>query len=119
MKKPTLENIDKDGRILPVLHGELTLIPVADQIEGELKKSKKFILAHSETGHDHVLEAPTAFDYVEMGNDRAVVISKVATLFHDKTYDVHESITIQPATYRVDEAIEYNPFLKEMQRVFD
>ena len=106
-----------NGKRVAVTHGELVLIPIDKMLVGEMKRTKKEILAHSETGHHHILECETGFDYVEVGEDRAILIDEVAKLWHNKTHDIHETRIIAPGAYIVKEKQEYNPFTGLLQRV--
>ncbi len=108
-----------NGKRVAVTHGELVLIPVDKLLVGEMKHTNKEILAHSETGHHHILECETGFDYVEAGEDRAVLIKDVARLWHNKSVDIHETRYIAPGAYIVREKTEYNPFTKVLQKVYD
>lgn len=113
-----------NGKRVAITHGELVLIPV-DRIEGaKTRNAKMEILAHSETGHHHVLECETAFKvsepvYTDHARERALVVKQVAKLWHNKSTDIHETRYVAPGAYIVREKTEYNPFTKVMQRVFD
>ena len=48
----------KDGKRVAVTHGELFILPVDSVPEGKTSKHETLVLAHSETGHHHVLESP-------------------------------------------------------------
>ena len=108
-----------NGERVAVTHGELVLIPIDTIPKGEVKSSNKEILAHSETGHHHILEAEQEFELITSGEDRAVLIKEVAKLWHNKTFDIHETRIIAPGAYIVKEKTEYNPLTKVIQRVFD
>lgn len=113
-----------NGKRVPVTHGELVLIPV-DKVTGvDMVKSKKEILAHSETGHHHILECDIEFTVSKAGiadvsKERVLLLESVAKLWHNKTTDIHETRYIAPGAYIVKEKTEYNPFTKVKQRVFD
>jgi hypothetical protein len=109
----------KDGKRIPVTHGEIVLLPVDKMPKGKVTHLKKQILAHSETGHHHILEADTAFDYLEEDTLRAVFVKDLAKLWHNKTVDIHETRIIAPGAYEVKEKTEYNPFTKVIEKVFD
>ena len=108
-----------NGVRVPITHGELVLIPTDTLPKGTVVCSKKEILAHSETGHHHILEAATEFELVTNDVDRAILIKEVAKLWHNKTHDIHETRTIAPGAYIVKEKTEYNPFTKVIEKVFD
>lgn len=97
-------------------HGEVILMPV-DKVLKAGKKVKKFIVAHSETGHHHVIESATPFTvddknmYIELFGDSAIV--------HKKTFDAHKTLPLKPAVYERYEAQEYDPFSQITRRVVD
>lgn len=89
------------------------LTPVAP-VEG------RHVLAHSETGHNHVvLERPTVQLFSAMDDLRAlttgappaylVVEDEPAVLEHLRDFDTHESVEIQPGIYEVRRQREYTP----------
>ena len=99
------------------MHGENFLSP-ADMPKGKVTKLKKYVVGHSETGHHHVLECDVDMDIVEAA-ETIIRVNRQAKLKHLKTFDIHETLTIEPGVYRITHKTEYNPFLKVIQRVFD
>lgn len=100
-----------------IRHGEVILVPRQGLVGKFTKKVKKFIVAHSETGHHHVIEseAPMTIDeknmYIELFADSAIV--------HKKSFDKHKTLPLKPATYERYEAVEYSPFDQITRRVVD
>ena len=98
-----------------IRHGEVILMPVDKSVKG--KKVKKFVVAHSETGHHHVIESDTLFTVddknflIELFGDAAIV--------HKKTFDAHKTLPLKEGTYERYEAVEYDPFSKITRRVVD
>lgn len=109
------------NRKVAVTHGELGLIPVAKVPEGKSTLHDSYIAAHSETGHNHMLTASkgSKIEIVEADGERYAIIKDLAKLWHKKSFDIHEPITIEPGKYKLTEKTEYNPFTKLVQRVFD
>lgn len=77
----------------------------------------QFILAHSETGHNHVvLERPCVKSYADP-NDPLVAYLEViqneeawdVVLEHLRSYHQHESIKIEPGIYEIRRQREYTP----------
>lgn len=71
-----------------------------------------YILAHSETGHNHVvLERPNVKLFSAMDEFRAwlVVEETPAKLEHQRSFDTHETLLIPPGTYEVRRQREYTP----------
>jgi hypothetical protein len=111
-----LQNI-KDNKVLPVMHGENFLVPVDKMPEGKTSRTKMFIVGHSETGHNHVLESETPFAVFE--EELYLQLFKPAKLVHTKSFDIHETVEVMPGVYKVNHKTEYNPFTKVIDRVFD
>ena len=103
-------------------HGELIMKPVDFLPEGavlsETVKSK--IVAHSETGHHHVLEATQDFKIYTLMGDTYIEIPSMAQLKHEKTgKDVHKTHKIVPAIYKVVIKNEFNYFEGILKAVRD
>ena len=116
-----LQNI-KDNKIKPIMHGENFLVPIDKMPKGKTIETKMFIVGHSETGHHHVLEAETEFEVIEaenLGNSIFISLLSPAKLVHTKSFDIHETVKVQPGVYKVNHKTEYNPFTKVIDRVFD
>lgn len=85
-------------------HGEVLMKPIKGlPKDAKLEKvAKNFIVAHSETGHHHVLEAIKPFKVFTWKNDTYLEVPEIAKLFHQKTgKDVHTPHKITPGIYRV------------------
>lgn len=83
------------------------------------KKVKTFIVAHSESGHNHVLESDQKFDVAIDKAFTYIRLTNEATLTHQKTYDQHNDLKVEPGVYKVIHKKEYNPFEKIMTEVWD
>lgn len=104
-----------------ILHGENAVIPVDKMPKGESKKYSSFIIGHSETGHHHVLEATKdkKFDIVVKDGEIYFTSNYEAKVVHKKSYDIHETVKVEPGTYKVKRKLEYDPFLKVRREVWD
>lgn len=109
----------KDNAIVPIMHGENWLQPIDKMPEGKTTIHDVYIAGHSETGHHHVLKSKAGIEVLEQGTDRYVLIKDVAELFHKKTYDIHETILVQPGAYKITHKTEYDPFQKIVRQVWD
>lgn len=107
----------KNNRVL--IHGENVLIPVADMPSGHITKMKSYIIGHSESGHNHVLESPVEFEVLEKEDNVWVRLMGPATVRHNKTLEIHETKTLQPGVYKRIFATEYSPWDKVVRRIFD
>ena len=64
---------------------------------------KTLIVGHSETGHHHVLDSEkvTMYRLPEEIYECFLVVHESVELRHLRSFDTHESILVQPGTYRV------------------
>ncbi len=94
--------------------GDVAITRVDNLPEGmELNKFEHgvHVVAHSETGHHHVIDASVA----EMHNDPSnglvsyLVVEDTAQLTHTRTYDTHETIELDKGVYRINRQREYTP----------
>lgn len=72
----------------------------------------KHILAHSKTGHHHtVLERPGVQHFSAMDEFRSylVVEGDPVDLVHERPFDTHETLRIDPGIYEVRRQREYTP----------
>ena len=91
------------------------LITKIDQapLDATLTRPEKgvYILAHSETGHHHVISADHAKVYAA-ANDPFIafmIVEHPSTLTHLRSFDTHAPITIAPGTYQINRQREYTP----------
>lgn len=90
-------------------HGEVMLVPVKAIPTGKIVKKGDYILAHSKTGHHHVLEG-TGFEVTELDNGQLFLkVLRATKLTHRKTHDKHRTIVIPPSTLERYHMVEYNP----------
>jgi predicted N-formylglutamate amidohydrolase len=101
-------DVAASGRLLPS-HA----VRETPEISGTL------IVAHSETGHHHVMDAGKVEMYrlPEEIYECFLVVKEETTLDHLRPYDTHESIMFQPGIYRVRRQREYTP--EGLRRVAD
>lgn len=98
----------------PVAQGDILIIPIAT-VPVSAKKAepdgKHYVIAHSETGHHHVIEKSRAEVY-EAADDGFIAYIKTlgagAEITHQRSFDTHETIALQPnSTYEVRRQREY------------
>ena len=76
-------------------------------------KNGKYVVAHSETGHDHVMEAERVEMFkVELVDDDAVFelylkVEEDTPVEHMRSYDTHEALNVPPGTYKIRRQREY------------
>lgn len=113
------ERTAMSNNIKALIHGENGFKPVSKMPDGVRSKHKLFIAGHSETGHHHVVESDTEFDVVDFGGAIFIELFTRANVVHKKSFDIHETKTLEPGVYEVTHKTEYNPFTKVIERVFD
>lgn len=106
-----------------VRHGEVLLKPI-NVIPKEAKlveEVKSYIVAHSETGHHHVLTTDLSkFRVYSWNGETYLEVPELSTLIHEKTgTDAHAPHTILPSAYKVVIKKSYDYFSKKMQSVRD
>jgi len=73
----------------------------------------QFIVAHSETGHNHcVKEQPSVKFYAGIDQFRGyleVTGNESAVLEHHRSFDTHEALEIKPGIYEIRRQREYTP----------
>lgn len=74
-------------------------------------ENEHVIVAHSETGHSHVMSAETVQLYrlPEELYECFLVVSQPTPLEHLRSFDTHESILFKPGVYRVRNQREHVP----------
>jgi hypothetical protein len=69
------------------------------------------ILAHSETGHHHVVEAGAADMFIDRMNAFIAYLNVASPteIKHLRDFDTHETIALEPGLYEVRRQREYEP----------
>lgn len=99
-------------------HGEIVLKSINKMPNGKMSKHNEFIVAHSETGHHHILKSDTKFDVLEK-TMLYIRLYEPAKLTHKKSIDFHRTLDIPAGDYKVIPKVEYNPFEQIIQAVRD
>lgn len=84
----------------------------------------KFIIGHSETGHHHVIEADgvdvAVLDHAPAGmRILRMILDNPHSLDHQRDFDKHESIKIEPGMYEVRIGREFDPYEEIARRQAD
>ncbi len=90
------------------IKGDFQIPEGAQKIAAE---NGKCIIAHSESGHNHIMDGSCATLYKLPDSilECLLVVDKETTLEHLRPHDTHESILFQPGTYKVRYGREYTP----------
>lgn len=105
-----------------IRHGEVLLKPISElPKEATLEKeTNREIVAHSETGHHHVLTAPRPFKVYSWDGERYLEVPELSTLLHEKTgKDAHAPHEVVPGIYKVNIKKHFDYFQKKMAEVRD
>lgn len=90
------------------------LITKIDDIPANAIKSEStgdYIVAHSETGHNHVMSNKSV-DFFTAANDPFVLFLDVKSetpIRHLRSFDTHKTINVPPGMYRINRQREYTP----------
>lgn len=91
------------------------LIRKIDKLPDDIKQAKsvnnEYIVAHSETGHNHAVKSH-GVEFFEAANDPFIgylVVNNKAKLEHQRSFDTHEAIALSPGIYEVRRQREYTP----------
>lgn len=73
----------------------------------------KIVVAHSETGHNHVMEAETVSAFKETGTKEAdlykmfLSVEAPTEINHLRSFDTHETLPVPPGNYEIRRQREY------------
>lgn len=110
-----------------IRHGEVILKQI-DTLPKEAKlkeETNKYVVAHSETGHHHILEVKektdlSKFKIFSWNGETYIEVPQIAELWHQKTgKDTHKPHKIVPAIYKVVIKKEFDYFLGILRKVRD
>lgn len=100
--------------------GDVILIRRHQQLPSGLtpvpRVEERLIVAHSETGHHHVIARPRVAMYasddplvawLEVHGDEA--LPSAAELVHERPFDTHDTLLLQVGVYEVRRQREYTP----------
>ena len=94
--------------------GDLLIIKT-DNIPAGLKPAKeengKHILAHSETGHHHVIDSRSAQLLIDETNEflSYLSVSEDADVVHERDFDTHETLRVPRGDYEIRRQREHTP----------
>lgn len=90
--------------------GDLNIMSV-EQIPEGLKETKaeQHTLAHSETGHHHVIDGNTVRVFDVDDFESYLEVRDPTPVRHLRGFDTHEEIELPPGQYRITRQREYTP----------
>ena len=83
-----------------------------DDVKSVLPENGEFVIAHSETGHDHVMEATGVKAFVPKKPDiyqMFLQVDEPTEIKHLRSFDTHEPILVAPGNYEIKRQREYTP----------
>lgn len=90
--------------------GDLNIF-TADSIPDELNEKPSddgnHVLAHSETGHNHVISDDNVSVFEESEFVSFLEVKKTADVIHLRSFDTHETIRLPEGKYRITRQREY------------
>jgi len=81
-------------------------VPMSKEVPG------KYIIAHSETGHHHVIDAKKAKFYIDPADTMLGYISvfdKHADIEHLRSFDTHEALRLPTGSFELRRQREWSP----------
>lgn len=93
-----------------IAQGDLNIFAVDSIPDGlcELKpENGKHILAHSETGHHHVVDGNTVRVFEEDEFVSYLDVEKESNVVHMRSFDTHDPVALNPGQYRITRQREY------------
>lgn len=101
-------------RLRPGAQGDILIIPISAipaNAKAAVPAGKNYIIAHSETGHHHVIDRARAEVYEAADNEFIAYIRTLgagAEITHERPFDTHESVALEPnSLYEVRRQREY------------
>ena len=104
MKK--VKKMAAQGDVMFIRIAKIPNDAVAAKAEG-----KHFIVAHSETGHHHVVGSRNAQMLIDKTNQfiAYLKVSAPTEVEHQRSFDTHESLLLAPGDYEIRRQREYVP----------
>lgn len=95
-----------------IAQGDLNIFSVTNIPSGLTEKKAengKHVLAHSETGHHHVIDGNTVRVFEQDEFVSYLDVEKESNVVHLRGFDTHAPVTLNPGKYRITRQREYTP----------
>lgn len=95
-----------------VAQGDLNIFAcqsIPDDLEPAEPIDGKHVLAHSETGHHHVIDGNTCRVFKRDDFIAYLDVEKPSNVVHLRGFDTHEGIELPAGKYRITRQREYTP----------
>lgn len=99
----------------PSFQGDVMILRIAGLPKKNLKaaasENGRFIIAHSETGHHHVIDSKNAQWLIDETNATIsyLDVQRDSELVHLRDVDRHETLGLPPGLYEIHRQIENSP----------
>lgn len=92
-----------------VMFKRITTLP--EGLESAKAVNGKHVVAHSETGHHHVIDSRNAQLLIDKTNEfiAYLKVSNDTAVEHERSFDTHESIMLEKGVYEIRRQREYTP----------
>ena len=111
MKYQTFKQQAAQGDLLISRIDELPEGLTHDTANPDNVQKNKYIVTHSETGHNHVMSVESAEFYTDPKDEFKlyVVVNEPTVLEHHRSFDTHKPIKVDAGNYRINRQREYIP----------
>ncbi len=97
-----------------IIQGDIAITRITalpQQAIPEISTNHEYIVAHSETGHHHVVDSNGSVMYNDSDNTLVsyLVVEDTAQIIHNRAYNTHETIECDAGVYRINRQREYTP----------
>jgi hypothetical protein len=96
-----------------IAQGDLNIFPVSDipagMDEAQPNESGQHVLAHSETGHHHVIDGNAVRVYNRDEFTSFLDVKETAEIIHLRSFDTHAPVSLPPGKYFISRQREYTP----------
>ena len=112
----TFNRVAAQGEAYIMRVADGTVAALRNDLAEHVSEGDKHIIAHSETGHHHVMERPNVEVFTPKTIDKNsavgilyMIVKEPTALDHLRPYDTHESLLFTPGEYKITLQQEYTP----------
>jgi len=113
----TFENMAAQGDMMIIrvdtVHGgnKVALTEIPENFQEQTPEGRTHIVAHSETGHHHVIEREDTSYFTDPDDafNALLKVEKPTPLVHERSFDTHEPVLLNPGLYKIRRQREYSP----------
>jgi len=96
------------------IRGDIALMRIKELPEGvvpHVPENGVYVVAHSETGHHHVVDQRRAqvYTHPEHVGSMFMVVEEDVELQHRRAHDTHETVKFDAGVFRINRQREYTP----------